>query len=135
MNFSVARVFLILSFLLSLPVGCSHEPPYGDVKGLITFDGKPIPAGAIRFIPLDGATATAGGAIENGRYAVRVPVNQCRVEISSAAAIASPSGKNATTASVELPVELLPPRYNMHSELRHDVRAGDNEANFDLKSI
>ena len=57
--------------LLTLLAGCGQNdaPEVYTLKGAITFDGKPIPAGTMTFFPEAGNTGPAGNAkIVNGQY-------------------------------------------------------------------
>jgi hypothetical protein len=124
-----------------LLAGCSKGPPYGDVAGKITLDGRDVASGSIRFVPLDGMTSTAGGTITDGTYSVRVPVNKVRIEISAVGGQPAQSGMSApsetdlvASGNYVMPTELVPAKYNTKSELTLDVVEGNNPANYDLKS-
>ena len=124
--------------LVGWAAGCSDGPPYGDVRGEVTFDGAPLKEGVVRFVPVDGKTPTAAALIDGGKFQEKVPVGTHRVEISSPKL---PKGINAAKemkrgtvdegAALE---EMIPRRYNSDSELKADVKSGTNELKFDLKS-
>lgn len=135
----VCRLAILLAGCLT--AGCSKGPPYGDVAGNVTLDGREVASGSIRFVPLDGMTGTAGGTITAGAYSVRVPVNKVRIEISAAGAQSSQSGLSApnetdlvASGNYVMPTELVPAKYNTKSELILQVVEGKNSANYDLKS-
>ena len=44
--------------LLAAAAGCSGGSETAEVRGRVTLDGEPIPAGAIRFVPADGKAPT-----------------------------------------------------------------------------
>ena len=56
----------------------------GDVTGTVTVDGQPPPVGSsISFVPADGKSSSAGGAIEDGKYtATKVPVGATEIRTS-----------------------------------------------------
>jgi hypothetical protein len=125
----------------SVLAGCSNEPPYGDVFGKVTLDGKPISEGAIRFVPIDGKTSSAGALIKDGEYRQKVRINKVRVEISSpnlaVRAQRSPTSKPGELVESDVeatPTDLIPARYNVNSDLELDLNPGDNPQDFDLKS-
>ena len=132
-----------IACLLALAVaagtaGCSGEAPYGDVRGDVTLDGKPLEEGVIRFVPIDGKTSTASELINGGKFSVKVPVGSHRVEISSpklpkgiASAKQMKRGTVDEGAALE---EMIPERYNNRSELKAEVSRGANEVRYDLKS-
>jgi len=49
----VRRGVLFGAILLALPlaVGCQREIPYGQVEGVVTLDGKPLPDTEVVFLP------------------------------------------------------------------------------------
>ena len=58
-------LILALTFL-----GCSsgQDTADFDVKGLVTFDGEPVPVGYIKFVPVDNDGIQGYARIEKGRY-------------------------------------------------------------------
>lgn len=66
------RIYFLLPALIFLTVGCGgNDRTLYHVHGTITFDGQPVPAGAIFFEPdaAGGNDGTQGYAeIKNGRY-------------------------------------------------------------------
>lgn len=105
----------------------------GDVRGTVTLDGQPLPEGVVRFIPVDGATATAGGTIRDGQFIAKVPVATHRVEISANVIDRQLTPPNPTDEQIVMK-QLIPERYNTRSELTLRVVAGSNEPRFDLQS-
>jgi len=72
-NFNAtAAVLLAVVSALLLAAGCGPAGPRRhDVSGEVTFRGRPVPVGVIRFLPdtQQGNAGPAGfAAIENGRY-------------------------------------------------------------------
>jgi len=138
-NWATAALALGLAVL----VGCSSEPPAGDVTGIVSVDGGvPAEGSSINFIPTDGKTATAGALIEKGKYAVRLPVGMAKVEIR----IPRPQGKGKgrPAAAQEGPgsgpsaggiiEESLGDEYNDKSTLKLEVKSGAQEKNWDVKA-
>jgi hypothetical protein len=122
--------------LATLALGCSGGSKFGDVRGEVTFDGKPLEEGVVRFVPVDGQTGTASALIEGGKFREKVPVGTHRVEIS---APKLPRGmrsakemKRGTVDEGAALEELIPERYNSRTELKADVRPGANDVRFDL---
>ena len=46
------------------------------VSGTVEIDGKHLESGTMLFMPVDGQTPTAGGAIKNGRYSSACPLRR-----------------------------------------------------------
>jgi hypothetical protein len=116
--------------------GCEQAPPVGQVQGTVTLDGKPVDNGTIRFTPLEGQAATAGGVIDDGKFSSTVPIAKHRVEISATqiSGEATAEGRHTPVAGDYTATELIPEKYNTNSELTLDVTSGLNEPHFDLKS-
>ena len=112
-------------------VGCSKGRPTGDVHGTVTVNGQPVSEGAVRFIPVNGDTPATGGTIRDGKFQVQVPVAKQRVEISSNVVDKEKTPPNATGDQIVMKI-LVPPRYNIQSELTLDVVPGLNEPDFKL---
>jgi hypothetical protein len=53
---------------LAAGVGCSSEPPLGQLSGKVTFKGQPVPAGWISFTPEAGKGSVRVCQIKDGAY-------------------------------------------------------------------
>lgn len=84
------------------------------VKGTVTFDGTPIDKGTLEFHSGGGAPAPKID-IKDGAYEGKTPIGLSTVVINT------PDGR-------------LPARYNTMPSLQREVKDGDNEFNFPLKS-
>ena len=124
-------------------VGCGgggDDLPREPVSGKVTLDGQPLEKGMITFIPTRGTEPVASGVIEGGAYAVAradgpVP-GPHRVTIWAK----KPTGKKLRDPDnpdqmIEEVRDVIPPRYNLNSELTAEVKAGGNNTfDFDLTS-
>src|SRR5262245_9244900 len=124
-----SRDRLVIAFTVLVPLaGCADGPPYGDLYGHVTLDGRPLPERVVRLVEVDGKTATATALIADGKFHERVPVGQHRVEISAAKlprGVASSKEMKRGTVDENVPLEeLIPPRYNVRSTLTAEVRKG-----------
>ena len=106
------------------------------MKGKITVDGQPLAVGAIRLIPLDGKSPTAGATIEDGEYVVdKAPATGVRVEISAPKVVGKRKAYDTPDSpTLDVTKESLPEKYNVKSELKRDLTKGDNTLDFDLKT-
>jgi hypothetical protein len=130
----VLRTAGLLVMTLAI-ASCGDKLKMADVNGTVTVDNKPVENGAITFFPEDGVGPTAGGRIEEGEYAVKVPPGKMKVTISASKQVGMKklyAGPNAP----ERPVykELLPAKYNDKTELRYEVQPGNQEKNFTLST-
>src|SRR5437879_5066081 len=57
--------------LLSISAGCGDGKV--RVRGMVTFDGKPVDRGVISFDPADGRGPNTGGEIADGRFDLTGP--------------------------------------------------------------
>jgi hypothetical protein len=113
-------------------LGCGDGGAVGKVSGTVTYDGRPLERGQIKFVPASGPTA--GAVIEDGKYTVtKVSVGTAKVTISGIKA----AGKKKLYDTPDAPErglaqELLPAKYNEKSELSFEVKRGANEKNWEL---
>lgn len=118
---------LLVCGLLVLPGcrGASDQPELGDVEGVVTMDGQPLPNVIVVFKPQKGRPAT-GQTNEQGKYKLtyRAGVSGSKV--------------GPTDVSFEYPIggsgPAIPARYSTQSELKVEVKAGRNTLDFPLKS-
>jgi len=127
--------------LLVLSLGCGggdDAPIKYEVSGQVTLDGQPLQQGRITFRPLDRATASASGKIENGGYVLECLSGQKRVEITSRRRIPGPktTGSKASSGEPAITIEMLvPQQYNRESTLTAEVmESGGNRFVFALDS-
>lgn len=136
-----SRLFVIPLTLLFLS-GCSgNTPNRGAISGAVTLDGKPVEQGSILFTPMQGTRGAAAGAeIKNGRYqlpaAIGPAVGWSRVEIRSMRKTGRmvPKAFGAPGQMVEEKAEAVAPKFNANSELKVEVKPGDNTADFQVTS-
>jgi hypothetical protein len=127
-------VRLLLCVVLVVGVAACAADKQAEVKGLVTFNGKPLERGAITFTPADGQAPVTGGSIDQGRYATRVYLGTMKVAISGAKIVGQKKLYDDPKSPVRpVTAELLPPQYNEETELQFDVVPGSNEKNFDLR--
>jgi hypothetical protein len=129
---SLVRSVALLATLVVVS-GCGDSGD-GVVSGEVIVDGKtPLKKGQIRFVPTDAAKKPAEGEVVDGKYSVRVPVGEAKVEIMSPKVV----GKirmMPDSPEVDEVVEQLPQRYNVASTLTIKVTAGEQQKRFDVQS-
>ena len=142
-----SRVVMVCSVVLLVTSGCGRPtgPQRVAVQGTILFDGQPLQAGRIRFIPTEGTKGpSAAGSVEKGFYEFTSSngpvVGKHRVEIEAipnpgfelddeAAYAKAQKEKNA----VPLPSQPIPPQYNERSTLTAAVDPkGEKKFDFNL---
>jgi hypothetical protein len=120
--------------LATLP-GCADAGRVA-VEGTVTYDGQPVQAGVIAFVPAGGQGLSSGGSIVDGKYHIPAKygprTGPYRVEIRWA----KPTGqkfKSETGALLERTQEGLPAKYHDESRLTANLKKGVNTVNFDLE--
>jgi hypothetical protein len=131
-----AAVFLVICFVC----GCSENGLDKVVlHGKVNFDGKPLPTGQIRFVPMEGTHGPKSGAvIIDGAYVAEgkggVPLGNHRVEIQAYRPVGGrvPAAMQAEGGPTE---PYLPARYNGQSILTVEVTedSGSQSIDFDLE--
>jgi hypothetical protein len=135
--------------MIILPLGCtsSDQPELGQVTGTITLDGQPLTGVAVVFQPDNGRPAR-GMTNAEGKYELTyirqtmgTKVGSNRVEIAPSEEgeesndVETGDGEPQPTANTPKPVKpMVPKRYNSQSELKVDVKPGDNTFDFQLES-
>lgn len=128
--------YLIFGFALALvgfTLGCgSAGPEMGTVTGTVTLDGSPAANLEVSFDPkAAGSGTTAIGYTDaSGAYKLSyaggktgAPLGEYNVSIVA-----------AEMDDADAPPVSIPARYNSNTELSFTVAAGDNTADFPLKS-
>ncbi|HET6575509.1 MAG TPA: hypothetical protein VFG68_18040 [Fimbriiglobus sp.] len=145
---SVARWWRPLALVVAVVAlaGCGSPGPkrYG-VKGTVAYKGKPIEAGLISFVQTGTEASAGGAAIVGGKYEIPTSAGLLAGEYQVIISVptAGPPPKRGAPAADQPPGEgageketreTLPAKYNAKTELKREVKAGeDNEFNFDLK--
>ena len=133
---SYAFVGLSLVVLVGCGAGLGGRQP---VSGTVTFQGAPLARGTIEFSPLEKSEATVeGGEIRDGKYSLPAQKGlmpgKYRVRISAAEGQQAPAADEAPGAPKPAAKELIPPQYNVNTQLNAEVtKKGPNNFPFDLK--
>jgi hypothetical protein len=119
--------------------GCSGDrgPERVVVAGTVTYRGKPVDEGIIRFTPVASSLVPVIGArIADGKYTVDghggVPVGTHKIEIEGFRLLA---GVTAPVGARGVPHEqYIPKRFNAESQLQITIPSGSREItkNFEL---
>jgi hypothetical protein len=132
---SIQKATLLVLLASLLPGGCAQSATHGTVNGTVTLNGEPLPEGTVRFVPVDGASQTASAMVSEGKFTATVPVGRMRVEFSASKIVGRQKMYDtADSPEVEAVAELLPPRYNVQSELTLDIQTGSQDAPFELSN-
>lgn len=139
----MARVVFVASLILPGVglTGCGSPKTTATVAGAISLDGAPLDNGAISFYPIGGgdaaATHSAGATIGNdGRYQAELVPGRFRIEITSSRVVGQRKAYEdiADSPLEDILEEVVPPQYNIASELVHDIELGTKTLDFSLVS-
>src|SRR5262245_21976609 len=124
--------------LVALLVGCGGDRPRtAVVQGKVTFRGKPVPNGTILFHPASGPTAQ-GEIRPDGTYRLTTfregdgaVLGKHKVVIVAM----QDTGGRLPEERTPLPPPIIPEKYTSigTSDLRADVKEGENTLDFDLQ--
>jgi len=145
----------LLFLLLATVVGChSNKPTYANVKGIVTFNGKPIEKGLITFAVEGKPPATSD--IVDGKFNGQAMVGSNKVSVSAFKKSANapkppkeaqtqikgyfdkkrgePGGPSMDSESELGGVDYIPPEWGTQSHQMRVVEAGAaNDFQFDIK--
>ncbi len=106
--------------------GGGDRPTLGRVHGRVTMDGQPLAKALIAFQPKVKGRESFASTDANGQYELTYLGDV------KGAGIGPNSVRVSAQKSRDLKSETVPAKYNQQTTLRFEVKAGDNEANFDL---
>jgi hypothetical protein len=136
----IAKDFVSLLVLLAV-AGCSgapdDRPPLGEVTGLVTLDGKPLPDAYIIFRPQSGGASSEAVTDGQGRYELSYLRDVKGAKVDTHLVRISTYREPETTdegKTIGGSPEKLPAKYNTKSELTREVKAGKNPIDFKLDS-
>ncbi|HEY1064859.1 MAG TPA: carboxypeptidase regulatory-like domain-containing protein [Pirellulales bacterium] len=135
---STTQVLTLSAALFSLfVVGCGDDqPPLGEVSGVVTLDGKPLPKARIVFQPLDRKSPPSSGTTDDqGRYVLHYNRNHDGAWIGKHQ-VRITSGRRTESGDGGKPIkvkERVPAKYNVNSELEREVTRGRQEIDFQLE--
>src|SRR2546423_11626348 len=118
-------LFFWLLLLGLLSGGCRKSgPELAPVSGHVTLNGKPLETGDVVFQPENGKSPALGRTDAEGRYELAY----------KRGVMGGPVGQNLVQIRVSRELVHNPPhiaaRFNSQSELRREVKAGQNEFDF-----
>jgi hypothetical protein len=101
----------------------------------VTVDEQPLEEGTIHFAPADGQSQSQAAVIREGKYGTELARMNYKVQIFAPkpAKVVAKLDENGPGGGPRME-EMLPPRYNVQSELTLSVTGPTKTANFDLKS-
>ena len=121
---------LLVAACWALCLGCGPTgPPLYSVEGEVSFDGQPIPAGHISFIPEDSKGRTAATKIENGQYATEARAGEYKVKIQASREV----GPMIESMGERAREHYIPSKYNLRTTLSKTVEPQDNVFQFQLE--
>lgn len=133
---------VVVLLLVQCWSGCGRQydgPRRYAVTGKVSYDGEPIDAGTISFLPVAGTSArVSGGEIVDGVFSVPedrgANAGKYRVEIRWTKKTGKKKFDKDLQMEVDIRKEGLPPKFHEKSELTAEVSDGQTKFDFDLKS-
>jgi hypothetical protein len=125
-----AGAWLALSLLSGTAhLGCAPTgPDLGLVQGTVTLNGKPLAGALLEFQPADlNGTMSTGVTDATGNYELRWTLQRMGANIGDHQVRIWTGNENEHVR------ESLPARFNHQSELRREVKKGQNQLDFQLQ--
>lgn len=130
---------VLMALILTMVIGCYSGKPdldFGEVHGKVTLQGEPLSYATVRFQPESGRPSY-GKTNEAGEYSLNFMgrpwgalVGKHLVAITTEDRI-----ENHETGESRWQKEILPPKYNLQTELTAMVESGNNEIDFTLSEM
>jgi hypothetical protein len=129
-----ARWTLLCVLGISL-TGCGRPENIGQVSGMVTLNGQPLPGALIQFEPLAGGSPSGGYTDESGQYSLTYNREVQGAEIGEHRVLIRTKDLGNPDSDPPRPkkAESVPARYNTKSELTAKVEAGKNQIDFPLE--
>src|SRR5690242_13668153 len=123
----MARWLQAVAIFLVLFAGCGPTGgPIGTVHGRVTLDGKPLPLADVHFMPEGGGRESVGRTDDDGKYELAYKRDQPGALI----------GKHTVRIWVSREgtknPPIISPQFDTDSQLKREVKSGDNEFNFEV---
>jgi hypothetical protein len=132
------RSIIALALLFTVALGCGRKQGMetAPVSGKVTYKGKPVPNGTVMFVPAEGPAAT-GEIGPDGSYKLTTYANNDGAVLGThkvSITALQDTGGGLPEQRSGTPPSLLPSKYLSHdtSGLTAEVKASDNQVNFDL---
>jgi hypothetical protein len=130
-------ILVLASVLVS---GCGGGPAArAPVTGSVQFDGKPIPAGGIRFIALDKEGMSTNGPINDGKYEMAKDDGPTPGKYKVQVSWPKKTGRKINTTENQDPeytqeetIEQIPIKYTKNTTLEVEIKSGANTHDFNL---
>jgi len=140
MRYLMPTSMVVLFVLMASLAGCSDaRDPHGRhaLSGAVTFQGKPLDQGSIRFQALEDNGLSAGALIQNGKYQIPreqgLPPGTYKVNVSSlepTPPLTGAPGENPAPPAKER----LPEEYNLKTRQKVVIKDGqESRFDFDIK--
>lgn len=127
----------LTSVLFVCGCGSSDLPETGEVIGVVTLDGNPVPKATVTFAPEEGRTSF-GETNDKGEYVLAYTAKVAGAKVGRHSVTISTyragAGDPGDTHRVEEVPEKIPEKYNKKTTLSEEVEAGKNEFDFKLDS-
>lgn len=132
MRLSKYFAFGFLSAIVVLAIGCDSGPKMGTVSGTVTMDGEPAANLEVSFNPKEAGSGTTaiGYTDASGTYHLSYPGGKTGAPVGDYGVSIVPAETDGEGGS---PIS-VPACYNTATTLSYTVNAGENTANFELKS-
>jgi hypothetical protein len=136
--YTCIALFLVGALTVGVLTGCGGDrgPERAVVSGTVSYNGKPVPEGMVRFMPgADSQAPIAGATITDGKYHVDmhggVPVGSPRVSIE---AYRWDKSQPSRFSDVGARIQYIPKHFNVDTQLTIEIEPGSRAItkNFDL---
>ena len=132
MTLSQVRTLRVAMLSVALSVAGCNTGGLQDVKGKVTFDGRPVAGLEVRFEPIDPTIGTTamGYTLADGTYQLHYPGDKTGAPAGEyKVSIGGGDTDGETGKRVRVPA-----KYNTATELTATVKSGSNTFDFDVTS-
>ncbi len=123
---------LLLTVLTLLFSGCGGDG-MTTVSGTLCWQGVPIQKGRIQFIPIDGKSAQTEAVVTDGKYSVKVPPGEKRIQIYAfeEGPERNVMDRGKVAGTIRDLKQILPPEMNEKSQIQVTIRGGKQRYDYE----
>lgn len=131
------RIRVVCAAVVCLSLGCGDGggPQLGNVTGVITMNGTPVPGVNVTFIPEGKGSPSYGGTDKDGVYRLMFNRQRTGAELGKHQVMIEnrePETDDSGNRILSGVIITVPPKYSQPGTLSTEVRSGQNQVNFDL---
>ena len=138
MRIQILKLATICSLIVQ-QAGCGLNDQRATVEGTVSFQGRPLPEGAVMLFPIDGTAGRGGNTeVKDGQYQISEEQLLYSGKYSVSVMAVRGTGRKVPVPDMpgvmeEVMEQYIPKQYSSESTLTIELQPGTNVSDFDLQ--